>query len=166
MMVTETGKRIIEFVAKNGRGRPVELVRVLGITQAAVQRQLKKLTARNDLVRVGKPPRVYYLVPGAGDNLADQKMLETIGNTLRSRGVVFAGLFGSYAKKTARSDSDVDLMVEFRKGKNYSLFDLGGIKMDLEEKLQKKVDLVTPSSISPILREEIMETIEPIYDIR
>jgi len=56
--------------------------------------------------------------------------------------------------------------VEFRKGKNYSLFDLGGIKMDLEEKLQKKVDLVTPSSISPILREEIMETIEPIYDIR
>ena len=165
-MITDTGKKIVEFVAKNGRGRPAELVRELGITQSAVQRQLKKLTSRNDLVRVGKPPRVYYLIPGTGGELVDQKIVETIGKTLKNKGIVFAGLFGSYAKKTARSDSDIDLMVEFQRGKKYSLFDLGGIKMDLEDKLKKKVDLVTPRSISPILRKEIMDTMEPIYDNR
>lgn len=102
--------------------------------------------------------------------MSDQIMRETIEKTLKDKGVVFAGLFGSYAKKNNRpdsdSDSDIDLMVEFQRGKKYSLFDLGGIKMDLEAKLRKKVDLVTPRSISPLLRKEIMETMEPIYDDR
>lgn len=93
-------------------------------------------------------------------------MRETIKKTLKKRGVVFAGLFGSYAKKNARPDSDVDLMIEFGNKKKYSLFDLGGIKMDLEDRLKKKVDLITPGSISPLLRKEIMDTIEPLYDHR
>ncbi len=165
-MVTETGKKIVEFVAKNGRVRPAELVRVLGITQAAVQRQLKKLTTKRELERVGKPPKVYYLIPGADGDLVDQKTAEMIGKTLKNKGVVFAGLFGSYAKKTARPDSDIDLLVEFQRGKKYSLFDLGGIKMDLEDKLNRKVDLITPGSISPILQKEIMDTMISIYDNR
>jgi len=165
-MVTDTGKKIVEFVAKNGRGRPAELVRELGITQAAVQRQLKKLTIKHELEKVGKPPKVYYLIPGASNGFVDQRIMETIEKTLKNESIVFAGLFGSYAKRTARSDSDIDLLVEFRRGKKYSLFDLGGIKMNLEEKLKKKVDLVTPRSISPILRKEIMDTVEPIYDNR
>jgi len=98
--------------------------------------------------------------------MSDQAMRETIKKTLQNRGVVFAGLFGSYAKKNARPDSDVDLMIEFGNKNKYSLFDLGGIKMDLENKLKKKVDLVTPRSISPLLRSEIMETLEPLYDNR
>ncbi len=98
--------------------------------------------------------------------MSDQTMRETIEKTLKSRGVVFAGLFGSQAKKTSRPDSDIDLLVEFKKGEKYSLFDLGGIKMDLEDKLKKKVDLITPRSISPLLRKEIMETMVSLYDQR
>lgn len=93
-------------------------------------------------------------------------MKNTIEKTLKRRGVVFIGLFGSYAKKNHRPDSDIDLMVEFQKGKKYSLFDLGGIKMDLEDKLKKRVDLITPRSVSPLLKKEIMETMESIYDER
>ena len=98
--------------------------------------------------------------------MSDQAMRETIKKTLQNRGVVFAGVFGSHAKKTAKPDSDIDIMIEFGDKKKYSLFDLGGIKMDLENKLKKKVDLVTPRSISPLLRSEIMETLEPLYDNR
>ncbi len=98
--------------------------------------------------------------------MSNQTIRETIVKTLQGRGLVFVGLFGSYAKKTAQPNSDIDLMVEFEKEKKYSLFDLGGIKMDLEYNLKKKVDIVTPRSISPLLRKEIMETTEPLYDNR
>lgn len=98
--------------------------------------------------------------------MSDQVMRDTIEKTLKDKGVIFAGLFGSHAKKNNHPASDIDLMVEFRSGEKYSLFDLGGIKMDLEDKLKKKVDLVTPRSVSPLLRKEIMETMEPIFDDR
>ena len=98
--------------------------------------------------------------------MSDKLMRETIRSSLKGSGVVFVGLFGSYAKKNVHADSDIDLMVEFEKGKKYSIFDLGGIKMDLEKKLNRRVDLITPKSISPFLRKEIMETMEPLYDNR
>jgi len=98
--------------------------------------------------------------------MTDHFMREAIEQTLKNRGIVFAGIFGSYAKKTAGSESDIDLLIEFEKGKKYSLFELGGIKSDLENKLKKKVDLVTPNSISPLLRSEIMDTMKPLYDNR
>ncbi len=50
-------------------------------------------------------------------------------------------LFGSYADGSASEDSDIDLLVKFNK-KAVSLFVLSGIKYDLEEKLQKPVDLI------------------------
>ncbi len=98
--------------------------------------------------------------------MSDTAMREAIRKTLENRGVVFVGLFGSHAKKNARPDSDIDLMIEFGNEKQYSIFDLGGIKMDLESELKKEVDLITPRSVSPLLRKEIMETMEPLYDIR
>ena len=93
-------------------------------------------------------------------------MRDTIGRVLKGRGIVFVGIFGSRAKGTATKNSDIDLMIQFDKKKKYGLFDLGGIKMDLEEKLGKKVDLITPSSLSPLLKDEIMKSMESIYDYR
>ena len=46
---------------------------------------------------------------------------------------------------TTANDSDVDLLVEFDKGK--TLFDLIGLKLDLENLLGPKVDMVTPNSL-------------------
>ena len=59
------------------------------------------------------------------------------------------GIFGSYARGEETDQSDVDLLIE--KEANVSLFVLGGMKIYLEEKLNKKVDIVTTSA----LREEI-----------
>ena len=52
-----------------------------------------------------------------------------------------AAIFGSTARGDATSRSDVDMLVDFPKGK--SLFDFVGLQLDLEEVLHKKVDLVT-----------------------
>jgi len=50
-------------------------------------------------------------------------------------------LFGSYANGENSEDSDVDLLVYFDK-KVASLFDLTGLKLDIQEKLKTKVDVV------------------------
>ena len=65
-----------------------------------------------------------------------------------------AGLFGSLARGDAREDSDVDLLVEFRGDK--SLLDLAGLKLDVEELLGRRVDVLTYGSLHPLLRSRIL----------
>src|SRR5688572_2173664 len=58
---------------------------------------------------------------------------------------VIKGLFGSYAKGTSSSKSDVDILVEFEPGAD--LFDLAGLDIFLENHLHLKIDLVPQNSI-------------------
>jgi predicted nucleotidyltransferase len=69
------------------------------------------------------------------------------------------GLFGSYARGEETDQSDVDLLIE--KEANISLFVLGGMKIYLEEKLNKKVDIVTTSALREDIKPYIMN--ELIY---
>lgn len=56
-------------------------------------------------------------------------------------------LFGSYARGQANENSDVDLLIE-RKGSTIkSLFDLGAFYSELNESLEKAVDVLTTDSI-------------------
>jgi len=63
-------------------------------------------------------------------------------------------LFGSVARNEARSDSDVDLLVEF--AQPVGLFTFIGLKQYLETLLGCKVDLGTPNSLKPRLRQRIL----------
>jgi predicted nucleotidyltransferase len=65
----------------------------------------------------------------------------------RRRGVGRAGVFGSVARGEAGPGSDVDLLVEFERGR--SLLDLAGLRLDLSEILQQDVDVATPASLHP-----------------
>lgn len=57
-------------------------------------------------------------------------------------------LFGSYADGTATEDSDVDIMVEFNRPVGFEFIDLS---IELENLLQKPVDLVTRQAVKPKL---------------
>ncbi len=57
-----------------------------------------------------------------------------------------AAIFGSFARGEAKANSDVDLLIEYR-AKGKSLFDLVDLKLELEEILGRKVDIVTYDSI-------------------
>jgi predicted nucleotidyltransferase len=72
---------------------------------------------------------------------------------LKKEGVTRAGIFGSYARGEQKRSSDIDILIEVRKGTG--LFKFIGIKQELEKKLGKKVDLLTYKSIHPLLRDEI-----------
>jgi len=54
-------------------------------------------------------------------------------------------VFGSVARGDNRGDSDLDLLVEFEKGR--TLFDLIGFRLDLQDLLGAPVDIVTPNSL-------------------
>ena len=53
-------------------------------------------------------------------------------------------LFGSYARGEATVDSDVDLRIDRGRIKGWAI---GGLLMDLEASLNKKVDLLTTGSL-------------------
>ena len=67
-------------------------------------------------------------------------------------------LFGSYARGTASPDSDVDLRIDRGRIRGWAL---GGLLIDLEQALGKKVDLLTTGSLdqeflASIRREEVL----------
>jgi uncharacterized protein len=76
-------------------------------------------------------------------------------------GVTKAALFGSMATQTYTPDSDIDILIEL--DDTYSLLDFVGIKLDLEDALNKKVDLVEYRAVKPALRKYILESPVPIY---
>lgn len=80
---------------------------------------------------------------------------------LKRNGVIKAGIFGSYARGEATKDSDVDILIKV-KAKKFSLFDLAGLELELEKKLEKKVDLLTYKSIHPLLKERILKEEVPV----
>ncbi|OIO01847.1 hypothetical protein COS16_07980 [Candidatus Desantisbacteria bacterium CG02_land_8_20_14_3_00_49_13] len=65
-----------------------------------------------------------------------------------------ASLFGSVVNGRATKKSDIDLLVEFKGSK--SLLDLSGLKIELEETLKRKVDVLTYNSLYPLLRDRIL----------
>ncbi len=73
---------------------------------------------------------------------------------LKPYGVKRAGLFGSCVRESMRNDSDIDILVEI--DKDISLLDFVGLKLEIEEALGKKVDLVEYKAIKPLLRERIL----------
>ena len=81
---------------------------------------------------------------------------------LRAAGVRSLSLFGSVARDTARSDSDVDLLVEF--DRPVGLFRLFEVREQLEAMLGRRVDLVTRGGLRPELKDAILaEAVSAAY---
>ena len=71
-------------------------------------------------------------------------------------------LFGSYAKGTQRSTSDIDLLLELKTP--VSLLKVVQLERHLSAALGKNVDLCTPKSISKYFHDEVLQSAEPLYE--
>lgn len=69
-------------------------------------------------------------------------------------------IFGSVARGEADADSDVDFLVEMEPGK--TLFDLGGLLMDLQTLLSRPVDVVTEKGLRSRIRERVLKEARPL----
>lgn len=83
---------------------------------------------------------------------------------LENHDVAKAAVFGSYATGEAKKKSDVDILVNFSRRK--SLLDLVRLQFLLEDKLGRKVDLLTYNSIHPLLKDIILKEQKIIYEKR
>ncbi len=63
-------------------------------------------------------------------------------------------VFGSVARGEADERSDVDFLVDMEPGR--SLFDMGGLLMDLQELLGREVDVVTERGLKLRIRERVL----------
>ncbi len=83
------------------------------------------------------------------------KIKESLAGVLERNGVKRAALFGSVVRGEATEESDIDLLVEFEGRK--SLLDLSGLKLEVEDVLGRKVDVLTYGSLHPLLRDRILK---------
>jgi predicted nucleotidyltransferase len=81
---------------------------------------------------------------------------------LKRQGVLKAAIFGSFARGEETQKSDVDILVKL--SKNKSLLDLIGLKLELEGKLGRKVDVLTYGGINHRLKNLILKEQKIIYE--
>ena len=85
--------------------------------------------------------------------------LRASSKVLQAHGVKRIGLFGSFVRNEATLESDVDLLVEFDPSYK-TLSNLVGLSRYLTDTFGRKVELVTPQSLSPFLAPHIIEQVE------
>ncbi len=69
-------------------------------------------------------------------------------------------IFGSVLHGTDRDGSDLDLLVDALPGA--TLFDLGGLHIELEALLGVSVDLLTPADLPPKIRDQVLAEARPV----
>ena len=93
-------------------------------------------------------------------NVNVQQIKQSILPILRRYGVSKAGVFGSVVSNEMLPESDIDILVQI--DKDISLLDFVGMKLELEEALNRSVDLVEYDTIKPLLRDRILNKQEII----
>jgi predicted nucleotidyltransferase len=81
-------------------------------------------------------------------------------NLAKQHGVKTICLFGSMARGDTNQNSDVDFLVELEQGRD--LFDLGELLIDLQNLLQRKIDLVTKNALHPRIYAEVLKEALPL----
>jgi predicted nucleotidyltransferase len=79
---------------------------------------------------------------------------------LQKNGIKRAAFFVSIVRGEMTDESDIDILIEFEGRK--SLLDLAGLKLDLEDALERRVDLLTYRSLHPMLKDRILAEQVPI----
>lgn len=87
-------------------------------------------------------------------NTLIERHREAILKLAKARGAHRVLVFGSMARDDAMESSDVDFLVDA--GPEVSGFGIGGLLMDLQDLLGRKVDVVTENALHPAIREKVL----------
>lgn len=93
--------------------------------------------------------------------MSDQEIHHKIISTLKPIGVNRVGIFGSFARKELKEDSDIDILVDFKD--TFGLLKLIQIENTLSNILNRKVDLVTTRSLDLKIKPYIENDLHVIY---
>lgn len=93
------------------------------------------------------------------DPLLEEKR-EDILRIASEHGAREVRVFGSVARGEADRESDIDFLVELETGR--SLLDLGGLQLELESLLDRRVDVVTVRGLKARTRERMLRKAVPV----
>ena len=82
--------------------------------------------------------------------------LRTHESELRRLGVSHAAVFGSVARGEARTDSDVDVLVDLDQDRPLGIFEYARLKIYINEILDGAGDVVNRRTLKPLLRDSIL----------
>lgn len=83
---------------------------------------------------------------------------------LREKGVLHLALFGSRARGTPRDDSDLDVLVDIDPAlPRFSLLDLAGVALMLEDLLGLEANVVERSGLTPRLKARIADDVREVF---
>jgi len=94
--------------------------------------------------------------------MTSNKIIELINknqNNIQKYGVKRIGLFGSYLTNKQKSDSDIDILVEFKKGEK-TFDNYMDLKFYLENLFKHDVDLVIKDALKVKLRSNILRSVK------
>ena len=66
-----------------------------------------------------------------------------------------ASIFGSVSRMGDYAESDLDLLLEYRKG--VTLLDVAALKNELEKAIGRSVDLVSPRYLNPLIKDRVLK---------
>jgi predicted nucleotidyltransferase len=93
-----------------------------------------------------------------------QKIKEAVENDPLKNDIKKVSIFGSYIHGDFKSDSDVDVLIEFTPTASIGFFKLAQIQRNMANFTNREVDLLTPEAISKYFREEVINEAETIYE--
>jgi hypothetical protein len=80
-------------------------------------------------------------------------ILRQHADTLRSKGVRHAALFGSVARGDNRPDSDIDILVDIDPAAGVTIFDYVALKDYISGLFKGRVDVIDRDALKPHLRQ-------------
>jgi predicted nucleotidyltransferase len=94
--------------------------------------------------------------------LASQQII-LIRNYFENQPVLKAWLFGSMARNEEQDSSDIDILLALDYSKPVGL-EFIQMRIDLEQLLKSKVDLVSERGLSPFIKDAVIKDRRLIYD--
>lgn len=79
---------------------------------------------------------------------SQQEIKELTLPIFRKHDLKQVALFGSYARGNARESSDIDFLIDYEDSKIQSLLDITELRLELEDLLQKEVDVLTVAAVN------------------
>ena len=90
--------------------------------------------------------------------MTEQEIFSIIVDYLKQYPIQQIGVFGSFARGEQQEDSDIDILVSYKK--TIDLFTLAKIHRELGEKLNRKIDIVTEKYLHPRLKASIQKDLK------
>jgi predicted nucleotidyltransferase len=134
--------------------------KIMGVTFDEVYRMALQLSAADRR-------RLADELAGTPSGVSAREILDVFNahaGELREMGVQRIGVFGSHVRGDASLSSDVDVLVAMA-DEPYSLLDLMGVKVFLEDLLGREVDIAPKDGLRPGLRDAILGEVVYAEDV-